>query len=230
MGYRTSILVIIRHSLLVGTLFLLMAVGVRFTGATVSAAPVAAESPSDAKRLALQHQLDYDAPFAYATFVGTHNSFNSSAYKGGLGVSLYPFPNQKETMTTQLDKGARALSLDIHELGGDIILCHAIDDILCASTDRLLTLGLNEISAWMNANTDAVVIIDIQDELNSNSERTSALSDIMNSDLAGMIYRPTDHYDNNSGTCRFLPMQDLTKAQMVLLIWNKLFKMTVYQI
>ena len=60
------------------------------------------------RALMLQLKLDEEAPLSQATFLGTHNSYNASAY-----ATLYRYldPNQKLSITDQLRVGARALAL-----------------------------------------------------------------------------------------------------------------------
>ncbi len=192
-------------------------ISLAFAVLLVAQASTAGASPSadDANRLKIQHYLDYNVPLADATFIGTHNSFNSLAYKDILGTELYPIPNHLVDMEAQLEFGARVLSLDFHELGGNIILCHDLSDTICRSSDLPLQTGLDEIATWLSSNPREVIIIDIENFLSTNAALTKAAMDISGSNLAPYIYRPEDLYQTSDGSCKELPMQGLTKADIL---------------
>lgn len=189
-----------------------------------SGAARAGHTPDEkAKRLELQHHLDYDAPFADATFFGTHNSFNSGAYKDILGFPIYIAPNHEQTMKTQLDKGARVLNLDIHpfHISGafNVILCHsALDGATgCLGSDLDLAVGLAEIRTWLLAHPTEVVLIILEDKLTSDTQRGTATTDIENQ-LDSLVYTPADHAaaggDTDEG-CNDIPMKGLTKQAIL---------------
>ena len=81
-------------------------------GQEVSRAQVEAHAASPtAAAHDLQRRLQEDTPLRHATFVATHNSYNSYAYR--------PTPsrmdaNQTYSLTDQLDMDVRRLELDVH--------------------------------------------------------------------------------------------------------------------
>lgn len=89
-------------------------------------------------------QRRYDE-VAYLT---THNAM-SSADDG------WAFPNQSHDVPTQLADGVRALMLDTHVWNDGVYLCHSI----CEVGNQLLTDGLAEIGAFLDAHPREVVTI-----------------------------------------------------------------------
>src|SRR3990167_11298028 len=79
------------------------------------------------KALKLQREIDLNAPLNEATFIGTHNSYNSKFYANPV---RYIDPNQLLSITDQLETGIRSLEFDVHwttnkNLLKDLLLCHA---------------------------------------------------------------------------------------------------------
>jgi hypothetical protein len=78
--------------------------------------------------LKLQREIDLYAPLNEATFIGTHNSYNSKSY--ALRILRYIDPNQLLSINDQLNAGVRSLEFDVHwtrneYLSKDMLLCHA---------------------------------------------------------------------------------------------------------
>ena len=82
---------------------------------------------------------------AYAT---THNAM-SNAEDG------WESPNQNRTIAHQLDDGVRALMLDVHEWGEDILLCHGF----CPLGSTPLAEGLATIASFLHSHRGEVVTI-----------------------------------------------------------------------
>ena len=61
--------------------------------------------------LGLERALQINTPLKDATFLHTHNSYNSSKYTTAFS---YLDPNQNETIYDQLRMGVRAIELDVH--------------------------------------------------------------------------------------------------------------------
>jgi hypothetical protein len=170
-----------------------------------------------AGRLELQHHLDYSVPFGDATFVGTHNSFNSSAYISSNNEAIYTWPNHAQSMDTQLNYGARVLSLDVHHAYNNIVLCHNFLSGVCGPTDLDFAEGLKEIRSWLRLHPNEVVLIDIEDKLTADAHYTEAVTDIRNilGDLGDDIaYQPNDYAGSNGG-CNEIPHQSLTKQAIL---------------
>jgi len=166
------------------------------------------------KAISLQNHLDYNSPLATATFLMTHNSFNSSSYTTAV---RYPDPNQYRSIYDQLRMGIRSLELDTHyyfKMQGwpwqwkkQLLLCHGENNHLgCGSFDRKLTEGLDEINRFLRepANKKEVVVIYIEDHMDGQyAKAVQAFSKI--SDL---VYRPAGN------SCQGIPM-NITKQDII---------------
>ena len=161
------------------------------------------------RRLGLQHHLDYTVPLADATFIGTHNSFSNPA--DGMNVALVE--NHDLGIDTQLRKGARILNYDIYD-DGVVRMCHGSCLFFGGET---FTYGLRELDSWLSetANADEVVLLVLQDALETDAFHDLALADIMSA-LGDSVYTPKDHFGgSNNQTCRDVPMQALTKQDVL---------------
>jgi VCBS repeat-containing protein len=172
-----------------------------------ASAVFAAVTTDQSNRLKLQHHLDYDVPLADATWIGTHNSYNSRAYG-------YPGPlNHDGSLTQQLDAGARAISFDIYpDNAGNARLCHKI----CSTVlfvDRLALDGFKEVRNWLLANPYEVVIIVIEDGLSSSTHYDYAVAAIINSGIGPLTFRPTVLGSDNN--CDDIPLRELTKQDVL---------------
>jgi hypothetical protein len=108
--------------------------------------------------LDLQNKLDYEVPLAQASFVMTHNSYNSKAYYSGFA---YVDPNQNMSISEQLNAGTRSLEFDVHQYFSmhgwpwnwrkRLMLCHGQNNHMgCSSYDRHLESGFDEVRDWLN--------------------------------------------------------------------------------
>ena len=165
------------------------------------------------RALMLQLTLDEEAPLSQATFLGTHNSYNSSAYAT---IYRYLDPNQKLSLTDQLRIGARALELDVHwyfkfdgfSSGNNLLLCHGQDNHLgCSTGDRYFRDGLNEIANWIRQpeNSKEVLLLYIEDHMDGRYDKAVGL---LNQYLGERIYRPA------TGGCEGIPM-NITKGDVL---------------
>ena len=171
--------------------------------------------------LDLERDLDKAAPLRQATFVGTHNSYNSSAYAD---ITRYIDPNQNQSIRAQLDMGARFLEFDVHMTNkfdthgspwawewtsnDQLLLCHGQSNHLgCSSADRYFRDGLNELRDFIAANRDEVVLLYIEDHMDG---EYAWASDILDNSIGQDLYRPSHH---GSG-CQGLPGQ-LTKQDIL---------------
>lgn len=164
--------------------------------------------------LSLQHSLGDDLPIHEAFWAHTHNSFNNEALSPTLSSID---PNQTYSVTDQLRMGIRAIELDVHwapHPQGDplngfnaAVLCHGEPIPIGAfvfhfgcTVDRLLRDGLQEIRAWLDANPDEVIMVYLENTLDSNPiAHDTAAGDI--SDVLGdLAYK-------SSPPCTPLPMQ-----------------------
>ncbi len=113
------------------------------------------------RAMKLQRELSADMRNDQSLLLGSHNSYNSSAYG-----PAYPASQHSYTLSEQLDLGLRSLDLDVHGLGAypnTLWLSHAS----CIGFGQLpgqLTLaqGLAEIRVWLNQNPDEVITINVE--------------------------------------------------------------------
>jgi hypothetical protein len=165
--------------------------------------------------LDLQNKLDYEVPLAQASFVMTHNSYNSKAYYSGFA---YVDPNQNMSISEQLNAGTRSLEFDVHQYFSmhgwpwnwrkRLMLCHGQNNHMgCSSYDRHLESGFDEVRDWLNnpKNQKEVIVIYIEDHMDGNYR--DAIN-IISSRIGSKIYRP-------SGTgCQGIPM-NITKQAII---------------
>lgn len=168
------------------------------------------------KALSYQRQLDQTAPLAQATFLATHNSYNSSRYST---AGSYWDPNQSRSIHEQLRMDIRALEFDVHsyfsmqgwpwQWRNELLLCHGQDShVGCSTFDRKFQDGLNEIRSWLSAseNRNELLLLYIEDHING-GDYGKAIGMLQNT-LGQWIYRPS------GGGCRGIPMQ-LSKADIL---------------
>jgi hypothetical protein len=87
-----------------------------------------------------------DRAFDEVAYVTTHNAYANAA-DGFAG------PNQENDVPTQLERGARALMLDVYDLGGEVVQYHGIQ----ALGVRPLRETLLELKDFLDANPREVV-------------------------------------------------------------------------
>ncbi len=116
-----------------------------------------------------QWELARREPLNWGQIVETHNAYNNIA-------DGFLFPNQRYSITDQLDLGVRWIELDpnfiptpvlpgIIEAPAHLRVCHGKDDIHlgCAIWDRLADNALQEIRAWLDAHPDEVIFLRLED-------------------------------------------------------------------
>lgn len=169
------------------------------------------------KALAHQRNLDVNSPMIDNNILGSHNTYNSEAYRN---ATRYLDPQQKHSIYDQLRLGARFIELDAHwtaqthgakfwEWGPDLLLCHSgigksVGDLHvgCSLTDRFVKDGLQEVRNWLNENPNEVIILYFEDHTDG---RHQELLNVINDKLSGKIYA--------SNGCKNIP-DSLTKAQV----------------
>ncbi|MFD8013766.1 phosphatidylinositol-specific phospholipase C domain-containing protein [Streptomyces sp. NPDC058955] len=139
-----------------------------------------------------------------ATFLTTHNAFNSSEYG-------YPGPNQSRTLRAQLNEGVRGLMLDVYNDNGQLRMCHSSCFWLGGIT---LERGLKEIREYMEANTDEIVTLFIESGL-SGEEQILMEQTFEASGLGGLIFNPAKRDVKTQGWPRLSDMRRLNKRLLV---------------
>jgi len=176
------------------------------------------------KAMAHQRQLDRHSPLIHNNIQGTHNSYNSEAYRD---ADSYIDPQQKVSIYDQLRLGARFIELDVHwstyadgwpwNWRQQLLLCHGTQtngyDIGCGLTDRKLTSGMDEVKRWLNENPNEVLILYIEDYSEGHHKD---LYNQINDRIGSKIY--------SSGGCVAIP-DSLTKDQILnagkqVLLWK----------
>ena len=145
--------------------------------------------------LAQQFALGNDVPFRHAAWLGTHNSFNTTARMATLsGLDS----NQQLSMTDQLRSDMRSVELDAHwfpslQAGGLApVLCHAEGEDkkhAGCTTEPLLIDGLREVGAWLKANPGQVVLLYLENHLETD-EGYAAGAAAVRTALGPMLYAP----------------------------------------
>src|SRR5947208_16682357 len=92
----------------------LVLTGVSFiaSGSSVAADIETFKHSWTAAALKLQREIDLNAPLNVATFLATHNSYNSKSYQ--IPFVRYIDPNQNLSIYDQLEIGVRSIELDAH--------------------------------------------------------------------------------------------------------------------
>lgn len=162
--------------------------------------------------LGLQYELGSDVPLRDAPWVGTHNSFNSTAEMGPT-LSAQD-SNQKLRIRDQLRIDVRSLELDLHwfpsvEGGGFApVVCHATEQHAGCTAEKPLTPVLEDIAEWLRkpANRDQTLLLYLEDHLD-NETGYDTTAGIVREELGGLIYEPP------SSGCTDMPL-DLTREQV----------------
>ncbi|MCX6396221.1 MAG: hypothetical protein NTV23_07025 [Propionibacteriales bacterium] len=166
-----------------------------------------------------QYELSDPVAFRDVQWIGTHNSFN--------GLS-YPFTvsradsNQQLSLTQQLDIDVRSLELDLHYVPGIlgllgpkvVTVCHGqgaeVGNLGC-TTESSFAKVLPEIATWLNApaNSDAVILLYLEDAVKDPAAYTSILSTLAavlkRPNGTSLVYRPNPA-DRAANGCVPLPL------------------------
>jgi hypothetical protein len=160
------------------------------------------------RALQLQYELGSDLGFRDAPWVGTHNSYNSTAEMGPT-LSAQD-SNQRITLVDQLEEGMRSLELDLHYFpsaqggGFDVVVCHARDrnEFHAGCTaEKTLAQVLDEISGWLRAHPDQVLLLYLEDDIDQ-AEGYEAAGGVLEERLGDLVYRPQPP----DGGCQELPL------------------------
>ena len=127
-----------------------------------------------------QRTLAIDEPINWVMHLSTHNAYNNSA--DGYIVD----PNQIWSMSDQLDLGSRFLWLDPLWKRDAIRLCHAV---LCGLDDRRFAYGIQEVAAWLTANPDEIVLMDLEVYAEGHFDE---VTDPLNAFFGSKLFRKAD--------------------------------------
>jgi hypothetical protein len=132
-----------------------------------------------------QYTLQDGLPLTGAQWIGTHNSFNSPS--AGPTISHWD-SNQQLSLSQQLDVDVRSLELDLHNLGGVPVVCHGEGAVGC-TTEPPLSAVLPELTAWLKAHPDQVVLLYLEDQLGEDVAYAVAVKQLQDA-FGTKIYRP----------------------------------------
>jgi hypothetical protein len=160
---------------------------------------------------AFQYRIADATPLLDAAWLGTHNSFNSSAEDPTLS---HTDSNQQLSLPQQLDLDMRALELDLHYIprpaaGGAsaVVVCHGRgpdEAHLGCTTERTFAEVLPEIGDWLKAHPSEVVLLYLEDELGADAGYAETVS-VLDKVLGSAIYRPSPSEMTAKG-CANLPL------------------------
>lgn len=162
-------------------------------------------------QLELQHRLDYQVPLVDATFIGTHNSYNATDWG-------YPYPNHRRDPVDQLNGGFRVINYDVHTFGLlniREILCHFAggSSLTCHGSDQNFGDGLRNLNNWLENNPDEVVLLIIEDHINT--RRHDEAANTIAREVHDKVYAPKASEPADGGRCRTLPVGTLTKQDVL---------------
>lgn len=182
-----------------------------------------------------QYAIGSALPLNDAQWVGTHNSFNS--FGDGETISHLD-SNQQLTLSQQLDIDVRALEIDVHwvpsaENGGadSVVVCHGqgpSEENFGCTNEPLLADVLPEITTWLNAHSDQVVLLYLEDNLDAAPGYAETIKQLeaklRRPDGSSLIYHP-DLAQKTAAGCVDLPLDRsrddvLAAGAQVMLVGN----------
>src|SRR5689334_20036918 len=166
-----------------------------------------------------QYGLGDPLPFRDASWIGTHNSFNSLSNEFTLS---HADSNQQLSLTQQLDIDVRSIELDLHyipQLLGllgtrAVTVCHGqgpeVGDLGC-TTEPTFAKVLPEVASWLNApgHSNDVILLYLEDNLKNAAAYASAIATLdqvlRRPDGTSLIFKPNPAQKAANG-CTPLPL------------------------
>ncbi|XP_011627815.2 PI-PLC X domain-containing protein At5g67130 [Amborella trichopoda] len=117
-------------------------------------------------------------PYNKYGFLTTHNSYAIDGEPSHTGVPRITFTNQEDTITQQLNNGARALMLDTYDFEGDVWLCHSRGG-QCFDVTAFGPANdtMQEIEAFLAANPSEIVTLILEDYVNAPNGLTKVFNE-----------------------------------------------------
>ncbi|XVF20845.1 hypothetical protein REPUB_Repub12eG0038000 [Reevesia pubescens] len=113
--------------------------------------------------------LNNSLPFNKYAFLTTHNAFAIDGYPLHTPVPRVTFTNQEDSITDQLNNGARGLMLDTYDFDGDVWMCHSFGGKCHDYTAFGPAIDfLKEIEAFLSANPEEIVTLILEDYVGPN--------------------------------------------------------------
>lgn len=117
-------------------------------------------------------------PFNKYTWLTTHNAFSIIGEQSYTGTARVTFYNQEDTVTNQLNNGARGLMLDMYDFMGDVWLCHSFGGQCYNFTAFEPAVNtLREVEAFLTLNPTEIVTIFIEDYVHATKGLTKVFTD-----------------------------------------------------
>jgi hypothetical protein len=167
------------------------------TGVDAKTQPPAPSDPWLTTALELQHRLGDALPLRDATWVGTHNSFNTVS--DDIPTLSNQDSNQHLSLAQQLDAGIRALEIDVHwtvspwSRGAKApVVCHGrppSEGNLGCSFERRLVGELPPVGAWLRQHPGDVVLLYVEDAIDE-PRGYDAAAKAINDTIGDLVYKP----------------------------------------
>ncbi|KAJ6894650.1 PI-PLC X domain-containing protein [Populus alba x Populus x berolinensis] len=122
--------------------------------------------------------LNNSLPFNKYAFLTTHNAFAIDGYPSHTGIPRITVTDQEDSITEQLNNGARALMLDTYDFHGDVWLCHSFKGQCYDFTAFGPAIDtLKEIEAFLSANPIEIVTLILEDYVQAPNGLTKVFAD-----------------------------------------------------
>ncbi|KAL6324653.1 hypothetical protein AAG906_013466 [Vitis piasezkii] len=122
--------------------------------------------------------LNNSLPFNKYAFLTTHNSYAIDGEQSHTGVPRLTFTNQEDSVTQQLNNGARGLMLDTYDFEGDVWLCHSFGGECHDYTAFGPAIDtLREVEAFLSANPVEIVTLILEDYVKAPNGLTKVFTD-----------------------------------------------------
>lgn len=174
-------------------------------GVRISQRALAAfEGSWTARALARQYALLAGAPMRHWLLPATHNSYNATDANTPPTLSGSD-ANQYYRLVDQLRMGIRAVEIDVHWMYSPAegrfrpTVCHATGPSFGCTTERSLRTELLELRAWLDANPDQVIVLDLENNIAASpdptevSARLARVHEVFREVLGDLLYTPSDH-------------------------------------
>jgi hypothetical protein len=160
---------------------------------------------------AFQYGLGNGLPLLRAQWLGTHNSFNSTADDPTLS---HTDSNQQLSLTDQLDIDMRSLELDLHYIpsattngASTVVVCHGRgpdQEHFGCTNEPTFAQVLPRIAKWLDAHPHQVILLYLEDELGADAGYAETLK-TLDGVLGSKLYRPSASEMTAKG-CANLPL------------------------
>ncbi|KAM0937880.1 putative PLC-like phosphodiesterase, TIM beta/alpha-barrel domain superfamily [Dioscorea sansibarensis] len=122
--------------------------------------------------------LNNSLPFNSYAYLTTHNSFAIDNEPSHTLLPRITFSNQEDSVTEQLNNGARALMLDTYDFEGDVWLCHSLGGTCFEITAFSPAIDtMMEIETFLSMNPTEIVTLILEDYVQAPNGLTKVFND-----------------------------------------------------